>query len=83
MSIRSPTHAAFGQAVREARRRRGISQEALAAGCELDRTYIGGIEHGRRNPSLAVILKIADTLQTPAAGLLARAEATEATPPDR
>ena len=44
--------ARFGQRVRERRLAVGLSQEALADRCGLDRTYISGIERGRRNVSL-------------------------------
>ena len=59
---RSPAHAAFGQAIRELRRERGISQEDLAHTCGLDRSYMGGIERGERNPSLKNIFRVADGL---------------------
>ncbi len=52
----------FGERVRELRRQKGLSQEALALACELDRTYIGGVERGERNISLINIYKIADAL---------------------
>jgi len=52
----------FGERVRELRKRKGLSQEALALACELDRTYIGGVERGERNLSLLNIHKIADAL---------------------
>lgn len=51
-----------------------MSQEALAAQCELDRTYISGIERGTRNPSLTNILKIADSLGVSASELFAAAQ---------
>jgi len=51
-----------------------MSQEALAAKCELDRTYISGIERGTRNPSLTNILKIADSLSVSASELFAAAQ---------
>jgi len=62
MMIRSPAHAIFGQTIRAIRDRRGISQESLAQLCDLDRTYISGIERGTRNPSLTNILKLAAAL---------------------
>jgi len=50
----------FGERVRELRKQKGLSQEALALTCDLDRTYIGGVERGERNISLINIYKIAE-----------------------
>lgn len=52
----------FGRRVRELRKDQGYSQESFAYACELDRTYVGGIERGERNVALRNIEKIADTL---------------------
>ncbi len=52
----------FGKRLRELRKARGFSQEGFALQVNLDRTYIGGIERGERNPGLKVILRIADAL---------------------
>ncbi len=49
----------FGQRVKELRITKGYSQEKLAELSDLDRTYIPGIEAGKRNVSLAVVEKIA------------------------
>jgi transcriptional regulator with XRE-family HTH domain len=59
----------FGAAVRAKRQEIGISQEKLAELADLDRTYVGGIERGERNPSLVNIGKIADALGVPVASL--------------
>jgi len=52
----------FGERVRELRKRKGLSQESLALACDLDRSYIGGVERGERNISLINIYKIAEAL---------------------
>ena len=52
----------FGKRVRELRTEAGYSQESFAAACELDRTYMGGIERGERNLALRNIERIASTL---------------------
>jgi transcriptional regulator with XRE-family HTH domain len=62
----------FGQRVRELRKARGLSQERFAAQCGLDRTYISGIERGRRNISLRNIEVIAKTLGISLSELLER-----------
>ena len=54
--------ARFGSRVREFRHKFNLSQESLADKAGLDRTYIGGIERGERNPSLVNILKISRAL---------------------
>jgi transcriptional regulator with XRE-family HTH domain len=59
----------FGKRVRELRLARGLSQEDLALQCELDRSYIGGVERGERNVSLINIHRIADALGIPTKGL--------------
>lgn len=74
MSIRSPAHAAFGDAIRSIRKEREVSQESLALKCGLDRTYISGIERGTRNPSLTNIFKIAAALDVSPVELFARAQ---------
>lgn len=60
----------FGAKLREIRTKKGLSQEALAGLCDLDRTYIGGVERGERNISLINIHKIARALGVRAKDLL-------------
>ena len=52
----------FGTRVRELRKAKGFSQEGFAERCQLDRTYIGGIERGERNVALRNIEAIAHAL---------------------
>jgi transcriptional regulator with XRE-family HTH domain len=61
----------FGKRVQSLRKERGLSQEAFAAACGLDRTYISGIERGRRNLSLRNIEVIAKALRVTISQLLA------------
>jgi transcriptional regulator with XRE-family HTH domain len=52
----------FGQRLRDLRTERGHSQEEFADRCGLDRTYISGIERGKRNLSLRNLAVIAEAL---------------------
>ncbi len=60
----------FGKNVREARQRKKLTQETLAFEAKIDLTYVGGIERGKRNPSLLVMGRIADALAVPLTKLL-------------
>ena len=53
-----------GPAVRVLREQAGFSQEELADRAELDRTYVSGIERGRRNPSVKSLQRIVAALDT-------------------
>lgn len=59
-----------GGNVRKLRLAKGMTQERLAFASELDLTYIGGIERGRRNPSLLVMVRIAEALDARLADLI-------------
>jgi transcriptional regulator with XRE-family HTH domain len=52
------------------REEKGWSQEALADKAGLHRTYISGVERGIRNPTLTVMAKLAEGLQTTVAELV-------------
>ncbi|EBR9320206.1 transcriptional regulator [Salmonella enterica subsp. enterica serovar Panama] len=54
----------LGRRVRERRLEMGLSQEAFADKCGIDRTYISGIERGIRNPTLVVLYAISEGLNT-------------------
>jgi transcriptional regulator with XRE-family HTH domain len=70
----SQAHAAFGAAIRELRKERGISQEEMAYRSGLNRGYYGDVERGQRNVSYANILKISMALEISASKILRRAE---------
>lgn len=61
----------LGRNVRRMRLERGYSQERLAGDAEIDLTYMGGIERGRRNPSLLVMGRVAKALNVTILELLA------------
>ncbi|HEY7767576.1 helix-turn-helix transcriptional regulator [Longimicrobium sp.] len=60
----------FGENLREARQRTGLSQEKLAAKAGIDRTYVGGAERGERNVALVNIVRLAEALEIAPADLL-------------
>lgn len=66
---------AFGERLRDLRHERGwSSQEDFAHHVGLDRTYVSGLERGRRNPTLDVIVKLAHGLDVTPSELLATIE---------
>ena len=77
MAERSAAHAALGRAVRDLRVDRRISQEALGDLSGMDRTYVGGIERGERNPTYQTIRRLCEALGISSSELIARAEALE------
>jgi transcriptional regulator with XRE-family HTH domain len=59
-----------GKNIRKFRLQRGLSQEQLSFSAKIDLTYVGGIERGKRNPSLIVLGRIAHALSVPLVKLL-------------
>ena len=60
----------LGLNIRARRKELAISQEELARRCNIDRSYMGQIERGTANPSLAVIDAIAYSLVVSTSELL-------------
>jgi transcriptional regulator with XRE-family HTH domain len=54
-----------GVRIRTFRKKRGLSQEALAETVNIDRTYMFGIERGVRNMSLVKLRDLARALKVP------------------
>jgi len=65
---------AFGEALREIRTSRAISQEELAFGSGFDRTYISMVERGVRSPTIRSLVKLADVLKVRPSEIVARME---------
>jgi transcriptional regulator with XRE-family HTH domain len=60
----------FGKTLREVRLKKKLSQGDVARILGVHRTYISGLERGRRNPSLLTVQKIAKALKVPIEDLL-------------
>ncbi|TML25802.1 MAG: helix-turn-helix transcriptional regulator [Actinobacteria bacterium] len=74
MAQRSSAHAALGRAVRRLRIERGLSQEDLAHLSRMDRTWVGGIERGEKNPSYEKLMDLATALDVRISELIAEAD---------
>ncbi len=65
---------AFGRVIRTHRELGGVAQDAFALAANVDRSYYGKLERGERQPSLALLLRIAAALGVPGATLVAQTE---------
>ena len=53
-----------GQRIRKLRNEKELSQEKLALKADIDRTYLAGVEQGKRNLSIKSLEKIVVALET-------------------
>ena len=58
----TPRQRELGRRIKSRREELGLSQEALALAAGINRTYIGSLEGGHRNPSLENLCKLAASL---------------------
>ncbi len=65
---------AIGRVLREQRKARGVSQEALALSADVDRTFVSQIERGIRQPTITTLWKLARALDVQPSTLVARME---------
>ena len=75
------TRKTIGWNVRRFRVERGLSQERLALEADIDRSYVGRIERGTENVTVAALEAIAKTLGVPVARLFAESDDTNPPPP--
>ena len=64
----------LGRVLADARRRAGLSQEALASRAKLHPTYISQLERGLKSPTVRVLFVLADACSTPASEILRQVE---------
>jgi len=64
----------LGDAIRQERKKLGISQEQFAELSGFHRTYIGHVERGEKNITVGGLLKIAKALKLTGADLLTKAK---------
>lgn len=60
----------FGRRLRELRKERGITQEALAESADLSGNYISDLELGRKVPSLTILVRLSQALEVATTELL-------------
>ena len=60
----------LGLNLRRLRQEKGLSQEDFAFEAEIHRTYVSDLERGVRNPTIAVVEKLAVALGTTTSELL-------------
>lgn len=65
---------AFGRALRDVRRNRGLSQEMLGFDASLDRTYVSMLELGQCSPTLDTLMALCGALKISLSELAARIE---------
>ena len=67
----------IGHAIHIIRRQRGLTQETLAAAIGTDSGYLSRVENGNRQPSLDLLIRLAEALQTPLSSIFAVAEGND------
>lgn len=60
-----------------------MAQDQMALNAGVDRSYFGKLERGERQPSLSILLRIAEALGTSGADLVRRTEAAMKRPKRR
>ncbi len=68
---------AFGEAIRNRRLDKKLTQEELGDAAQLHRTYITDIENGLRNLSFLTMIRLATALALPLSILLTEAESLD------
>ena len=74
MPVKQRSNVLFGDALRQARKSAGISQEELAFDAKVDRTYVSQLENGHKSPTVDVLFRVCPVLGIAASELIAQVE---------
>lgn len=55
----------LGRRIKQIRKRQGLTQEMLAEQAGISAQYVSNIERGKENPTLDLLLRLADALKIP------------------
>ena len=64
----------LGDELRKAREEAGMSQEKLAFGASVDRSYLSELENNHYSPTVEMLFRLCDALGISASELIARVE---------
>jgi transcriptional regulator with XRE-family HTH domain len=62
MGSLTTTHKKLGERIKQLRKEQNMTQEDLAFKVAVDRSYMGFVERGEKNPTLDKLIKIANAL---------------------
>lgn len=74
MGRRMEPQEALGQAIRQLRMERELTQRQLAQAADVNETWVSHIEAGRTNPAWGTVARLAGALGVPVSELAHRAE---------
>lgn len=74
MASRNRLHQRFGEALRQIRKKKGFTQEALAHKAGVTPAYVGQLERGLKSPSLWTIHRLSQVLGVSMRDLVGTAE---------
>jgi transcriptional regulator with XRE-family HTH domain len=74
MPARSKEHAAFGQAVKEIREQKGLTQAEVAERMDAPATFVSDIERAVRNVSLSTLIALSKALGVKLSDIAKRAK---------
>lgn len=64
----------LGAELKKERMKAGLSQEALAARAQIDRTYLSELENDKKSPTIDMLFRICRALEVKASTLIRRVE---------